>query len=111
MIRSRQTALVALIALVFAGSARAESLYTTASNGIALGVINSSTGAGAVIGSFGYSNVYGLAFSPGGTLYTEAGGFLGTVNVDKGAVSRIGTSNGPGVGGSAVLSQWNALCR
>ena len=91
MIRSRRVVLSASAALAFAGSALAVTLHTTVDGG-ALAVIDSSTGAGTLIGPFGYSGVYGLAFSPSGTLYGEAGGHLATVNLSTGAATLIGTS-------------------
>lgn len=80
--------------LILSGVATAGTLYTTHSGGSRLATIDTTTGAGAVIGPFGYNNVWGLSFSPDGTLYVATGGQLATVNLATGAATPFGANNG-----------------
>jgi hypothetical protein len=96
MIQSRRAVLIVLAMLAFAGSAVGGMIYTTV-NSNSLGVIDPGTGAGSVIGAFGYTNVTGLAFAPSGTLYTDANGELATVNLSTGAATPFGAANGDSI--------------
>jgi hypothetical protein len=69
-------AILILIATILAAAvpaaraAAADVIYTTTDNGTALATIDPATGAGTVIGPFGYGNTFGLAVDTDGTLWT-----------------------------------------
>jgi hypothetical protein len=93
--RYRFVSLLATVAalLILSSVATAGTMYTTHSSGSRLATIDTTTGAGAVIGPFGFGGVWGLSFSPDGTLYVATGGQLATVNLATGAATRFGASN------------------
>jgi len=80
------------VALVTAqGEARADTIYTTV-GGNQYGTIDTSTAAGTVIGSTGYSGTYGNAIDLDGTHYaTPNSNKLGIVNTSTGAVTVLGS--------------------
>jgi hypothetical protein len=79
-------------------NSRAQTIYSSGNDGTNLVTINTATGTGTVIGSFGYTATYGTAFSPDGTLYTlvdsYVSGQLATVNLTTGAATPVGPATG-----------------
>lgn len=86
-----------LAACVLAGSvalAQAATIYTTTNNGTSLGTVDSLTGVGTVVGPFGQSNCFSLAFDTNGTMYVTCGGNLYTGNKTTGALTLVGSTAG-----------------
>jgi len=82
-----------LLLIWLTASAQADQLYQTGDHGTDLYVTDTTNGASALIGSFGYSGVWGDAFSPSGQLYAiidSLGGRLATVNIATGAATPVG---------------------
>lgn len=99
MIRTFKLAAL-ILAVSFAGLANASTIWMTGDDGENLYTVNSTTGAGTLIGDFGMSGTYTLAFDKAGTRYGIADGFangtLVTVNQATGAASAVGLSTGIG---------------
>ncbi|MBN8891950.1 MAG: hypothetical protein BGP12_01745 [Rhodospirillales bacterium 70-18] len=84
-----------MAALLSFSPAQALTLYTTGNAGAALFTIDSSTGAGTLVGNFGHADTYSLAFDPGNTLYAIVDSYntstLATVDTTTGAATPIGS--------------------
>jgi hypothetical protein len=82
----------------FGTAAHAIPLYQTGNDGLSLFVTESTNGATSLIGNFGHSSVYALAFDPSDTLYAITNGFanghLATVNPLTGAATSVGAATG-----------------
>lgn len=90
-----------LAACVLAGSvalAQAATIYTTTNNGTSLGTVDSLTGVGTVVGPFGQSNCFSLAFDTNGTMYVVCGSNLYTGNKTTGALTLVGPTSGVSYG-------------
>ena len=86
-----------LAACVLAGSvalAQAATIYTTTNDGTSLGTVDSVTGVGTVVGPFGRSGCYSLAFDTNGTMYVTCGSNLYTGNKTTGALTLVGATAG-----------------
>ncbi|WP_264716096.1 DUF6923 family protein [Limobrevibacterium gyesilva] len=87
-------AAIGIATLALASPARALVLYSTGNNGKALFTIDPTTGAGTNVGSFGYNDTFGLAFSPDNTLYAIVNSYstsaLATVDTATGAATPVG---------------------
>lgn len=86
-----------LAACVLAGSVavvQAATIYTTTNNGNSLGTVDSVTGVGTVVGPFGQSNCWSLAFDTNGTMYVACGSNLYTGNKTTGALTLVGPTSG-----------------
>jgi hypothetical protein len=84
-----------LVLAVFSSSqpAMAATFWSTFSNGTSIGTINTSTGAGTIVGPSGQIGTYGLAEDPTtNILYASFGSSIGTVNKTTGAVTPIGNT-------------------
>ena len=67
-------------------------IYTTSGFGGQLGTIDTTTGVGTTIGSFGIGSTFGNAFDLSGTLYATTGSTtLSTINLTTGAATVVGT--------------------
>jgi hypothetical protein len=78
--------------------AQADQLYQTGSDGSQLFVTNTLNGSTTLIGNFGFTAVYGDAFSPSGQLYAMVNSYspstLATVNIATGAATPVGAPTG-----------------
>ena len=84
--------IVILLISLFAGSANAVAIYTTANSGNSLATMDTLTGATSVIGNFGIGSTYGNAFDLDGTLFATTGtSTLSSVNMTTGAATVIGS--------------------
>ena len=86
-----------LAACVLAGSfalAQAATIYTTTNGGTSLGTVDSVTGVGAVVGPFGQTACWSLAFDTNGTMYVACGTNLYTGNKTTGALTLVGPTSG-----------------
>lgn len=84
---------------LYAGAAYADEMYQTGSDGTVLYKTDTTNGSSTAIGPFGYSNVYGNAFSPNGQMYviTDSGSpasTLATVNLTTGTATPVGAPTG-----------------
>jgi len=87
--------LMFLTALAAACTANADIMYQTGANGTVLYTTDSTNGSSVAVGPFGFSAVYGDAFSSSGTLYvTVNASTLATVNLSTGAATPVGVSTG-----------------
>ncbi len=86
-----------LAACVLAGGVavvQAATIYTTTNNGNSLGTVDTVTGTGAVLGPFGQSNCWSLAFDTNGTMYVACGSNLYTGNKTTGTLTLVGPTSG-----------------
>lgn len=93
--------LIAMVAMSMVASlpaARALTLYSTGNDGTSLFTIDSTSGAGTLVGNFGYSGTYSLAFDQSNALYafttSSTNSTLATVDESTGAATLIGTGTG-----------------
>lgn len=92
------TLLLSLWLCLPVGFAQADTIYQTGGDGTALYITDSTTGSSTLVGLFGYSAVYGDAFSPSGQLYAMVDSYypstLATVNLSTGAATPVGAPTG-----------------
>jgi hypothetical protein len=98
MKKLRTTILLTLCLCFSATFAHGDQLYQTGSDGTQLFVTNTTNGMSTLIGNFGFSAVYGDAFSPSGQLYAMVNSYspstLATVNIATGAATPVGAPTG-----------------
>lgn len=86
--------------LAFLSPASAITLYSTGNDGTSLYTIDSTTGAGTLVGNFGYGATYSVAFSPSDQLYAVIDSYgsstLATVNLTTGAATPVGAGTNIG---------------
>jgi outer membrane protein assembly factor BamB len=87
-----------ILAVSVANLASASTIWMTGDDGANLYKVNSATGAGTLVGSFGLASTFTLAFNNTGTLYGVANGFsdgtLVTVDQATGLAVAVGASTG-----------------
>jgi hypothetical protein len=91
---TRYAVLLLTLAVWSSDYVKADTIYCSTGDGSQLAKIDTVTGVGTVVGSFGYPSTYGAAFAPSGTLYTvvdsyAATGVLATVNLTTGAATPV----------------------
>jgi hypothetical protein len=98
MVRLLVAITFAIGTLGFLSPAKALVLYSTGNDGGSLYTIDSSDGVGTLVGNFGYSNTYSVAFNPSNVLYSVVDSYdtstLATVNLTTGAATPVGAGTG-----------------
>lgn len=104
---------IAALAVMFANTLHAAPIWMTGDDGQNLYTVDSNTGAGALVGNFGQSDTYTLAFSQNGTLYGISNGFsngtLVTIDRATGHATTVGVSTGVGNMMSLAFAQDGTL--
>jgi PEP-CTERM motif len=92
------TLLVTLSLCLLLGFAQADTIYQTGNDGTALYRTDSTNGLSTLVGFFGYSSVYGDAFSPSGQLFAMVDSYspstLARVNLSTGVATPVGAPTG-----------------